>query len=300
MILSVCFDTSHTRQDTDSLSVFRERAAAVDAAMPDLVILAAEASEGVITPPAVEALVDSAWITGVIKNACVVAGLPAVHAVPFHVARALSAVDFLSAGRAGWMPITADIARFDASYATNLAGAGAEVVERTDDFVRATQALWDSWDDDALILNKTTGEYLDSKKVRRVDYNGPFYRTMGPLNAARPPQGYPVLVRDVDVVKGSSVAADVAIGSAEALAQERNVSRKLLRVDAGDQTALDAARDAVAAGKADGIHLCGHSALDALTALRTEFPAAVASGQTARQALGLDKPVNAFAEGVCS
>lgn len=297
MIISLCLDIAGSNREAGSLTVYREQAATIDAAEPDLVILAGEAG-GAMVPPSIEALVSSAWITDVLKNACVVVGLPAVQSIPFHVARALSAVDFLSAGRAGWMPIVNDIARFDESYGTNFADAGLEVVARSDDFVQATQALWDSWDDDALILNKESGEYLDSAKVRRVDYRGPFYRTMGPLNAARPPQGYPILVRDADMEKGSTVATDIMIGSADALATEGNATRKLLRVDASDAGALTTAKNTVVAGKADGIHLAGPSALQALIALRSEIPAVVGSGKTARQAFGLNRPTNAFADGV--
>jgi alkanesulfonate monooxygenase SsuD/methylene tetrahydromethanopterin reductase-like flavin-dependent oxidoreductase (luciferase family) len=278
----------------EPIAAFKERAERLDQARPDFVILAGQEEAGTLAPPLLEALVDSAWITGVLKSACVVAGLPALHAIPFHVSRALSAVDFLSAGRSGWMPLTSDTERFDIAYGTQLSGIdAAEVTARYDDFIKATQALWDSWDDDALVLDKASGVYLDSTKVRRVDYRGPFFGTMGPLNAARPLQGYPLLLRDTDAITGSSLAADVAIGSHETLG-EANAPIKLLKVDTASDTALDGGLAAVAAGEFDGLHLYGSRTLEVLGTLDRSQAATEA---TTRVALGLAHPTNPFAAG---
>lgn len=296
MKLSLSLDIAGAGTASEPIALFRDRCAQIEAARPDFVILAHEHESGQIAPPRLEALVNSAWITGIIKTPCVVAGLPGLHSIPFHVARALSAIDFLSEGRAGWMPLTAEAARFDAAYGATLAGiVPAEAVARQDDFIHATQALWDSWDDDALILNKESGEYLDSTKVRRVNYRGPFYSTMGPLNAARPPQGYPLLFRDADAIQGSRVPADVAIGSLEALA-DADAAIRLLKVAAASSDAIDGALAAVAAGTVDGLHLYGPGALDALQRL-DRAPPSPASGLSSRAAHGLVHPVNAYAKG---
>jgi hypothetical protein len=278
----------------EPIAAFKQRAASLDQAQADFVILASEDEAGTLVPPLLEALVDSAWIAGVLKEACVVAALPALHAIPFHVSRALSAVDFLSAGRAGWMPLTSDAERFDIAYGTKLASiAAAEVIARYDDFIKATQALWDSWDDDALVLDKASGVYLDSTKVRRVDYRGPYYSAMGPLNAARSPQGHPLLLRDADAISGSMVPADVAIGSRETLGGAL-AAIKLLKVDTASDALLDGALAAVAAGEFDGIHLYGPCSLDVLGTI-DRGPAR--TGVTTRAALGLAHPANPFAPG---
>ena len=294
MKLSLSLDIAAIGANGEPIAAFKDRAARVDQVRPDFVILAGEDAAGTLTPPLLEALVDSAWITGVLKSACVVAALPALHAIPFHVSRALSAVDFLSAGRCGWMPLTGDAARFDNAYGTVMAQAdAAEVTARYDDFIRATQALWDSWDQDALVLDKAGGVYLDSTKVRRVDYRGPFFKTMGPLNAARPLQGYPLLVRDAEAVTDSTVPADVAIGSREALGHAL-AAIKLLKVDTASDIAVDGALAAVAAGEFDGVHLHGPRTLEVLGTLdRGEG----ASETTSRAALGLVHSANAYAEG---
>lgn len=291
MKLSLSLDLAKTGEP---LSAFKARAERIDKALPDFVILASEDAVGNPVPPLLEALVDSAWITGVLKSACVVAGLPALHALPFHVSRALSAIDFLSAGRSGWMPLTGEVARFDEAYGTRLVDIdAAEVTARTDDLIRATQALWDSWDQDALVLDKASGAYLDSNKVRRVGYDGPFFKTMGPLNAARPPQGYPILVRDVDAIKDSTVPCDVAIGSREGLAVSK-APIKLLKVDSSSDCALDGALAGVAAGAFDGIHLYGARVVEVLGTLDRGPGTA---GRSMRDVLGLAHPANPYAQG---
>lgn len=97
---------------------------------------------------------------------------------PFHVARALASLDLLSAGRAGWRPLpTGDPAR-DAEHL--------EVVLK----------LFDSWDDDALVFDKTRAVFADRDRVRRIRHEGTYYTVDGPLNAPRPPQGWPVMLGD--------------------------------------------------------------------------------------------------------
>lgn len=296
MKLSLSLDLSASGPATEPKAALRARAEAIDALAPDFVVLAGEEEGGTLQPPQLEALVEAGWITGVLRSACVVAGVPALHAVPFHVARALSAIDFLSDGRAGWMPLTGGVERFDAAYGTSLASFPAEWSGRADDFVRATQALLDSWDDDALILDKADGRYLDSAKVRRVDYRGPFYRTMGPLNAARPPQGYPVLMRDADALPGSAVPADVLIGTPGALSEAKAPIR-LVKADAASDGSVAEAVEMVRSGACEGIHLFGRDAVEAARRLNREGTAKPTADETSRAAQGLAHPANPYSLG---
>ncbi len=126
-----------------------------------------------------DALVFAAWAAPRTSRMGIVASVPASRSHPFHVARALSAIDFLSAGRSGWCPLPA--------------GAPQGMAE---DMVAAACSLWDGWGADTLIIDKVSGRYLDSNKVRPSNYAGPFFRVAGPLNAMRPPQGHPLLVVD--------------------------------------------------------------------------------------------------------
>ncbi len=164
--------------------------------------------------------------------------------------------------------------------------------------------MWDSWDQDALIIDKASGEYLDSAKVRRVDYRGPYFSTMSSLNAARPPQGYPLLVRDMDDLSANSeLPADVVLLGAETITEAENA---IVRLRAAPGTANAAILLKVTAGRsldlpfevegADGMHLIGHPDAATVAAARARLPAKTQPGDTARARFGMAAPINPFTQ----
>jgi len=62
-------------------------------------------------------------------------------------------------------------------------------------FSEIVRGLWDSWDDEAFLRDKASGIYVDPDKVHVLDHKGKHFSVRGPLNVARPIQGYPVLVQ---------------------------------------------------------------------------------------------------------
>ncbi|MDZ5648257.1 LLM class flavin-dependent oxidoreductase [Nitrospirillum sp. BR 11828] len=299
MYLSISIDVSP--RDGAAFAQLAQQADRIEQAGADFVLLAHETGAGTLEPGRLEAVVTLPWIARRLATPVVVAALPAVHSVPFHIARALSAADFLTAGRVGWLPLLQGGARFDAAYGDAYHLPPGDRVAKHDDFIRATRALWDSWDQDALILNKDSGAYLDSAKVRRVDYRGPFFATMGPLNAARPPQGHPLLVRDLDDVAGddgagSAIPADVVLGGADRLAGvEARGTVRLLKVTAAT---LEQGEALVRDGKADGLHVAGPDAIERVEALRRRHTRRPVTGATARARLGLAMPANPYSKKV--
>lgn len=164
-----------------------------------------------------DAQVLAAWAAPRSRTVGIVATVAADNAHPFHVARALSAVDFLCDGRAGWSVVPGSVPQAQA-----------------DDFVRATRALWDGWDADCLIIDKASGRYLDPGKVRVPDYAGPFYRTRGPVNAMRPPQGHLVLVSDVEAPLGVPGVDIALVGEGQVASATRTLAKAA--VDTGPET----------------------------------------------------------------
>ncbi len=114
---------------------------------------------------------------------------------PFHVARVFGTLDLMTRGRAAWNVVTS----LNDSEAANFGRT--EHLEhdlrydRADEFMEAVLGHWDSWDDDAILLDKATGRFADAGKVRPVRYEGKFFRTHGPLPVPRSPQGHPVLIQ---------------------------------------------------------------------------------------------------------
>ena len=82
--------------------------------------------------------------------------------------------------------------------------------DRADEVVEACFALWDSWDEDALVLDKKAGIMSDPAKVHYANYEGRWIRTRGPLSIPRSPQGHPVIIAAGASDTGQDLAARVA------------------------------------------------------------------------------------------
>ncbi|WP_019925828.1 LLM class flavin-dependent oxidoreductase [Nocardia sp. BMG111209] len=129
------------------------------------------------------------------------------YAQPYTVARSFATLDHLTGGRAAWNIVTS----FQESEARNFNRDSQfpreQRYERADEFLEVAGKLWDSWDDDALVLDTATPLFADPERVRAVDHAGEFFTVRGPLNVPRPPQGYPVLIQAGASAKGKDFAA---------------------------------------------------------------------------------------------
>ncbi|MGE8133949.1 LLM class flavin-dependent oxidoreductase [Novosphingobium subterraneum] len=228
-----------------------------------------------------DAQVIAAWAAPLTSRTGIVATVPATNAHPFHVARALSAVDYLAGGLSGW------------SVVSECGEPGMAA-----DMVRAARALWDGWGADTLVIDKDSGLYLHPDQVIRPNYRGPFFDTAGPVNAMRPLQGQPVLVLDEAEGVGIDDADIVLVDAPGSLAQG---SRRLLKVGAGSDLDLAALTAAFDAGEIDGVHFilleqaaALPAAIGAIGSLLSNRPGAkpAASG-TLRERLGLAIPPSA-------
>ncbi|GGG83020.1 LLM class flavin-dependent oxidoreductase [Paenibacillus radicis (ex Gao et al. 2016)] len=129
---------------------------------------------------------------------------------PYHIARKLASLDHLSGGRAAWNIVTSQTDEEARNFSQEKHLQHETRYERAREFVDATQGLWDSWEDDALTLDKESGVFADKDKLHNVDFKGKFFNIRGPLNVSRPPQGYPVLIQAGASEAGKEVAAATA------------------------------------------------------------------------------------------
>ncbi|MFC3219395.1 LLM class flavin-dependent oxidoreductase [Tianweitania populi] len=155
---------------------------------------------------------------------------------PFHLARRFACLDHISGGRAGWNIVTSSNALEARNFGLDAMPDHAERYARAADAVDACLALWDSWDADAKIADQQSGQYLDPAKIRRVDHQGPYVRTAGPLNVPRPPKGRPVLAQAGSSEAGRAFAAaradivfTVQSGLAEAQAFYRDMKARAVQ-----------------------------------------------------------------------
>ncbi|QGV82414.1 LLM class flavin-dependent oxidoreductase [Streptomyces ficellus] len=126
---------------------------------------------------------------------------------PFSTARAFASLDHLSGGRAGWNIVTSGTVDEARNFGRDEHLEHGLRYERAQEFVDVAVKLWDSWQDDAIVLDRAAGIYADTDKVRPVDHGGTHFRVRGPLNVPRSPQGRPLLVQAGSSEDGKEFAA---------------------------------------------------------------------------------------------
>lgn len=118
------------------------------------------------------------------------------HTEPFHISKAIATLDYVSHGRAGWearVSATTHEAALFGRRTVRRGESSAEAFGEARDFVEVVRKLWDSWEDDAVIRDVTTGRYIDRDKVHYIDFVGTYFSVKGPSITPRPPQGQPVV-----------------------------------------------------------------------------------------------------------
>jgi len=134
---------------------------------------------------------------------------------PYLLARLLSTVDALTKGRAGWNMVTSSEKNAALNFGLDKLLPPTERYDIADEFVELVKKLWDSWEEGALVANPEIGVYVDYKKVHTINFEGKHFRSRGPLNTVRSPQGYPVLAQAGASERGrqfSSKNAEVVLG----------------------------------------------------------------------------------------
>ncbi len=126
---------------------------------------------------------------------------------PYHLARMLASLDHLSRGRACWNVVTSTMDFEARNFGLDALPAKDSRYDRADEVVEACCALWDCWQDDALVMDKASGLFIDPAKVRYANYEGRHVRTRGPLTVPRSPQGRPVLMQAGASPRGRDFAA---------------------------------------------------------------------------------------------
>ncbi len=129
---------------------------------------------------------------------------------PYHVARAFASIDHISGGRAAWNVVTSSQPRAALNFSRERHMEHELRYEVANEFVDVVRGLWDCWDDDAIVADKTSGRYIDPGKVRPLDHKGRFFQVKGPVNIARCPQGHPVIIQAGGSPSGLDLAARTA------------------------------------------------------------------------------------------
>ncbi|WP_421870299.1 LLM class flavin-dependent oxidoreductase [Pararhizobium sp.] len=129
---------------------------------------------------------------------------------PYHIARRFASLDHISEGRAGWNIVTTSNPDAALNFGLEDHVDHAERYRRAREFYDVVTGLWDSFADDAFIRDAASGLYFDPAKLHVLDHKGDYLSVRGPLNIARPPQGWPVIVQAGASEPGRQLAAETA------------------------------------------------------------------------------------------
>ncbi len=120
------------------------------------------------------------------------------HTEPFHVAKNLQSLDWVSRGRAGWKPAVSSTAAEARAFGRKDPAPPAELWAEAADVVAVARRLWDSWEDDAIIRHAPTGRFLDRTKLHYIDFAGERFSVRGPSITPRSPQAQPPILIELD------------------------------------------------------------------------------------------------------
>ena len=129
---------------------------------------------------------------------------------PYHVARKFASLDHISGGRAGWNVVTSGNPHEAMNFGLEEHVEHATRYRRAREFFDVVTGLWDSWADDAFIRDVEAGVYFDPEKLHILNHKGEYLQVRGPLNIARPIQGWPVIVQAGASDAGRQLAAETA------------------------------------------------------------------------------------------
>jgi FMN-dependent oxidoreductase (nitrilotriacetate monooxygenase family) len=149
-------------------------------------------------------------LSAVTEHVGLVATASTTYNEPFHIARKFASLDHLSSGRAGWNVVTSATEAEAKNFNRDHHMEHELRYERAREFLQVVTGLWNSWDDDAFIRDKESGIYVDTDKLHILNHKGKHFSVKGPLNVARPPQGYPVIVQAGASESGQDFAAETA------------------------------------------------------------------------------------------
>ncbi len=149
---------------------------------------------------------------------------------PFHVARVFATLDLMTGGRAAWNVVTSvnDGEALNMGLAQHMGHD--ERYDRADEFLEVVLGHWDSWEDDALVVDKATGLFAHPDKVHRLDHQGRFFRSRGPFTVPRSAQGHPVLIQAGQSGRGQQLRRALGRAHLRRLSRDRPRAGRLRRL----------------------------------------------------------------------
>ena len=128
---------------------------------------------------------------------------------PLQLARRFSTLDHLTGGRIGWNVVTGASQNAVAQVLGHESMVAHDVrYDMASEYLQLASSYWErSWDDDALVADRTSGVYARRDGVHRTEFAGEHYRSSGYFSAPPSPQRTPVIFQAGTSPKGRAFAA---------------------------------------------------------------------------------------------
>ncbi|GFM30953.1 LLM class flavin-dependent oxidoreductase [Novosphingobium sp. PY1] len=144
------------------------------------------------------------------QNLGLVATVSTSYNEPYAIARRLSTLDHVSAGRAAWNVVTSTSENEAHNFGREAHYGHAERYARAEEAIAVCKGLWDGWEDGAVIADKASGVFFEAAKVNGLYHKGEHFCVAGPLTMGRSPQGHPLIVQAGASEEGLELAARTA------------------------------------------------------------------------------------------
>src|SRR5258707_4711846 len=119
---------------------------------------------------------------------------PTLFPPPYLLARLASTVDSIAEGCFGWNIVSSAEDRAAQNFGLDGLPEHDERYNVADEYFDLANQLWESWDADAVVMDRETHTYADHTKVRTIDFAGKYFKSRGPLNTIPSPQHKPAIL----------------------------------------------------------------------------------------------------------
>ncbi len=149
----------------------------------------------------------AAMVAAATSRLGVVATMSTLAWPPFMLARVSSTIDHIAGGRFGWNIVTSGEDLAAQNFGMDKLPPRDTRYAMADEYMDLVNQLFDSWEPDAVVKDRTRGVYANHKKVHPIHFKGEFFKCRGPLNTAPSPQGRPTYVQAGGSPRGRDFAA---------------------------------------------------------------------------------------------
>jgi hypothetical protein len=146
--------------------------------------------EDSIVPPkgAIKGRVDAvnraSFVAATTSTIGLVPVVETTYAEPFHTSSQLATLDYSSRGRGGWIAARVADPAAAKAWGRPILTEQVDLDREQRDSITVVRNLWDSWEDDAVIRDYTSGRFLDRDKLHYVDFEGESFTVDTPDAAA--------------------------------------------------------------------------------------------------------------------